>query len=83
MPFITSDDLWLGSIFLVILAVIIVFIIGIYYLIQYAKTRRKAYLITGLILTFLLPGILLCLGFLLWLPNVAMGYGPPPSNYVP
>ena len=66
-----------------ILAVIIVFIIGIYYLTQYAKTRRKAYLITGLILTFLLPGILLCLGFLLWLPNVAMGYGPRPRTMCP
>jgi ABC-type Fe3+ transport system permease subunit len=83
MPFITSDTLWIGSILLVILAVIIVLIIGVFYLIQYAKTRRKAFLITGLMLTFLLPGILLCLGFLLWLPNVAMGYGPPPSNYAP
>jgi uncharacterized membrane protein YkgB len=62
---------------------LIAFIAGVVLLIQFARTRKVAYLIIGLLLTFLLPGILCCLSFLFWAPHIFMAYGPPPSNYVP
>ena len=62
---------------------LIAFIAGVVLLIQFARTRKVAYLISGLLLTFLLPGILCCLSFLLWAPHTFVVYGPPPSNYIP
>jgi uncharacterized membrane protein YkgB len=62
---------------------LIAFIAGVVLLIQFARTRKVAYLIIGLLLTFLLPGILCCLSFLLWAPHTFVVYGPPPSNYIP
>jgi uncharacterized membrane protein YkgB len=62
---------------------LIAFIAGVVLLIQFARTRKVAYLIIGLLLTFLLPGIFCCLSFLLWAPHTFVVYGPPPSNYIP
>jgi uncharacterized membrane protein YkgB len=62
---------------------LIAFIAGVVLLIQFARTRKIAYLILGLLLTFLIPGILCSLSFLLWAPHIFMAYGPPPSHYVP
>jgi hypothetical protein len=78
-----SHNFWVAFIFLGALAAVIIFIIGIYCLIRYWKTRRKALLFAGLIMTFLLPGCLLYLVFLVGFPNAFMAYGPPPSNDVP
>jgi ABC-type Fe3+ transport system permease subunit len=70
-------------ILLVVLAAIAALVIGVVCLIRYSKTRKKKFLAAGLILTLLLPGCLLLLGFLVWIPNAVVAYGPPPSNYVP
>jgi ABC-type Fe3+ transport system permease subunit len=75
--------LWISLIILAVLAAIAVLIAGVLFLIRFSKTRNKKFLVAGLILTLLLPGCLLLLGILLWLPTVAVGYGPAPSNYVP
>ena len=62
---------------------LIAFGAGIFFLIRYARTRKVAFLLTGLLLTFILPGVFCCLSFLFWAPHIFMAYGPPPSNYVP
>lgn len=62
---------------------LIAFIAGVVLLIQFARTRKIAYLLIGLLLTFLVPGMLCCLSFLLWAPHTFVVYGPPPSNYIP
>jgi hypothetical protein len=52
---------------------------GIYCLIRYAKTRKKAFLIVGLILSFILPGIFLCIALGIFIPSTMIVYGPPPE----
>jgi len=63
---------------------VISFILGIISLIQFARSRKPLFLILGLVLTFLLPGVCLFLSTrLLTPPDPFMVYGPPPSNHVP
>lgn len=52
---------------------------GIYCLVRYAKTRKVVFLIVGLILTFILPGIGLCAVLGVYIPSTTIVYGPPPS----
>ena len=52
---------------------------GIFCIVRYAKTRKIAFLIVGLILTFILPGICLCLALVFFIPSTMIVYGPPPS----
>ena len=52
--------------------------IGIYFLIRYARMRKRSFLVIGLILTFIVPGLVCCLAFMLWLPSATVVYGPPP-----
>jgi ABC-type Fe3+ transport system permease subunit len=59
------------------------FFAGVVLLILFARSRKTLFLILGLLLTFILPGILLCLAVILWIPNAVMVYGPPPPNYMP
>jgi hypothetical protein len=58
---------------------------GIFCLIKFAKTRRPLFLILGLLLTFILPGVCLYLIARTGTPPVdsIMTYGPPPSHDVP
>jgi hypothetical protein len=77
------EILWICLIILAVLAAIAVLVAGVICLTRYARTRVKKFLIAGLILTLLLPGCLYLIGLVVWLPNAFMGYGPPPSNYVP
>jgi hypothetical protein len=72
----------LPLIILIALAVLS-FIIGIVLLILFARSRKILFLILGLLLTFLVPGIILYLAFLLWMPSAVMVYGPPPPHYSP
>jgi len=83
MPTNSLEILWICLIVLATLAAIALLAAGIACLIRYAKTRQKKYLVAGLIMTLLVPGCLVLLGFLAWIPNAAVAYGPPPSNYVP
>jgi len=56
---------------------------GIYCLVRYAKTRKVALLITGLVLTFVLPGICLVLALVSFIPSTTIVYGPPPLTPTP
>jgi hypothetical protein len=55
---------------------------GIYCLVRYAKTRKVVFLIAGLILTFILPGICLCAVVGVYIPSTTIVYGPPPSTTI-
>ncbi len=56
--------------------------IGIFFLVRYVRTRKRSYLVIGLLLTFIVPGLLGCFSFSVWLPNAFIAYGPPP-DYAP
>ncbi|MGB7537823.1 MAG: hypothetical protein WBM17_04730 [Anaerolineales bacterium] len=83
MPDGQIEFIWIGLILLTVLIAITALIVGVLFLIRFFKTRNKQFLVAGLIMTLLLPGLFILLGFLLWLPNAFMAYGPPPSNYTP
>jgi ABC-type Fe3+ transport system permease subunit len=83
MPTDSFEILWICLIVLVVLAAVAMLTAGVACLIRYAKTRKKKFLAAGLLMTLLVPGCLVLLGFLAWLPNAAIAYGPPPSHYVP
>lgn len=52
---------------------------GIYFIVRYAKTRRTLFLILGLVLMFILPGVCLCVVLGVYIPSTTIVYGPPPS----
>lgn len=52
---------------------------GIFCIIRYVKTRKIAFLIVGLILTFILPGLFLCAFLMVFIPSTMVVYGPPPN----
>jgi hypothetical protein len=54
--------------------------VGIFFLVRYARTRKRTHLVIGLLLTFIILGLLCCFVFILWLPNAFVVYGPPPHN---
>jgi len=56
---------------------------GIYCLIRYARTRKAALLIVGLVLTFILPGICLVAALVAFIPSTTIVYGPPPITPTP
>ncbi|MCX6801392.1 MAG: hypothetical protein NTZ73_04335 [Candidatus Diapherotrites archaeon] len=63
-----------------ILAVILFFasiIGGVFSLKKYLKTKKKIFLIFGIILTFVVPGIIL---LFVILPSTMVSYGPAPPN---
>ena len=51
---------------------------GIFCIVRYTKTRKVVWLIAGLLLTFIVPGLLLCVALGVFIPSVMMVYGPPP-----
>lgn len=75
-----SGGIIIAVIVLILFLISIVF--GIFCLIRYARTRKYSYLIIGMILTFLIPGVVFCL-FLIWIPSTIMAYAPPPPDFRP
>ncbi len=72
----------LGSVIGIIVLLVFALIslgVGIYLLVRYAQTRRVPFLIGGLALTFVLPGLFCCLALMLFAPFTTVAYGPPPS----
>ena len=68
-------------IFVAVLAVIFSLVSfggGVYCIVRYARTRKVALLVGGVILTFILPGICLCLLLGVYIPSTTIVYGPPP-----
>ena len=55
---------------------------GIFCIVRYAKTRKVVWLIVGLVLTFIVPGVLLCVALGVFIPSVMMVYGPPPPTNI-
>jgi hypothetical protein len=58
--------------------ILILLVCGIFALIKYKKTKNKKYLIIGLILTFILIGVLIFIIFI-YIPSTMMAYGPGPA----
>ncbi len=55
---------------------------GIFCIVRYAKTRKVVWLIVGLLLTFIVPGLLLCVALGVFIPSVMIVYGPPPPTQI-
>jgi hypothetical protein len=55
---------------------------GIVCIVRYARTRKVVWLIVGLLLTLLVPGLLICAAIVLWIPSTMVAYGPAPT-YIP
>ena len=55
---------------------------GIFCIVRFAKTRKIAYLIVGLILTFIIPGLCLFATLAVSIPSTMVVYGPPPTMMV-
>ena len=55
---------------------------GIFCIVRFAKTRKIAYLIVGLILTFIIPGLCLFATLVVSIPSTTVVYGPPPTMMV-
>ncbi len=58
-------------------------IAGIVCLVRYAQTRQTLFLVLGLLLTFILPGMVVCCALSVWIPSVMVTYGPPPPTLRP
>lgn len=57
--------------------------VGIFLLVRYFQTRKIGFLIAGLICALVLPGLLLCLLVVLWIPSQMVVYAPPPPEFLP
>jgi len=72
-----------GILVAVIVAAIILGLVslgsGIYCIVRYARSRKVVMLIVGLILTFIVPGIFVCVVLGAFIPNTLIVYGTPPS----
>lgn len=53
---------------------------GLYCMVRYARTRRVGLLVVGLLLMFILPGLLLLLALGVMRPLPMGTYGPPPTT---
>jgi hypothetical protein len=51
---------------------------GIFSLLQYVKKKNKMLLVLGILLTFIIPGLVICAIFTLSVPDTTVVYGPPP-----
>lgn len=63
--------------------VLVSFGFGVFCLIRYARTRKKSLLLTGLLLTLILPGLISCLALIAFIPAATVVYAPPPPDYLP
>jgi hypothetical protein len=75
-----------GTLILIIAAAIILGLAsiggGIFCIVRYAKTRKVVWLIVGLVLTFIVPGVLLCVTLGVFIPGTMIVYGPPPPTNI-
>lgn len=73
-----NTGLWLiiGTCILIALAS---FIGGIICFVQYKRRRKVVWLIVGLVLTLILPGLFICLALGVFVPTTMVVYGPPPD----
>ena len=55
---------------------------GIFCIVRYAKTRKVVWLIVGLVLTLIVPGLLFCLALGVFIPSTMVVYGPPPPTTI-
>ena len=55
---------------------------GIFCIVRYAKTRKMVWLIVGLVLTFIVPGLLFCVALGVFIPSTIIVYGPPPPTTI-
>lgn len=50
--------------------------------VRYSRTRKLPYLIAGILLALIIPGILLLVLLGMWIPSTVVVYGPPPPTMV-
>jgi len=74
-----SLDLWI--VILPLLAGIISLVFGIILLVKYSKTRKGKYLFWGIILTFVVPGLLFYVALRGYIASTGMIYMPAPPNH--
>jgi len=53
-------------------------LLGIFFLIRFAKTKKRLFLILGIIFALIIPGIIVYTIFR-YRPGMTMVYGPPPG----
>jgi hypothetical protein len=49
---------------------------GIFCIVRYVKTRKIVFLIVGLLLTFILPGVFIYAALVVFIPSTMVVYGP-------
>lgn len=64
-----------------ILAGIVSLVFGIMLLVKYSKKRKNKYLFWGIILTFVVPGILFYIALRGYISSTGMVYMPAPPNH--
>jgi len=74
------DTTLLITISILVIAAIVSIVFGILSFIKYSKTRKNIYLALGIILTFVVPGILLYLAFRFYVSSTMVVYMPGPDN---
>ncbi|MFH2103936.1 MAG: hypothetical protein ABIJ39_11345 [Chloroflexota bacterium] len=52
---------------------------GVICLVKYARTRKVTWLVAGLLLTFLVPGLACLCALAVFYPSIMVVYGPPPE----
>jgi len=77
----------MSSLYIILMAVAVILAlvslgVGIYFIIRYARSRKTPFLITGLVLTFVLPGLFLCVVLGIFIPATTIVYGPPPPTNI-
>jgi hypothetical protein len=55
---------------------------SIFCFVRYSRTRKRAYLVAGILLSLIIPGILICIVLGMFIPSTTVVYGPPPPTMV-
>jgi len=72
----------LAMLVIVIIAIIVSIIFGIFSFIKYGKTGKKKFLFLGIILTFVVPGIVLYIVLRTYIFSTAIVYMPGPGTNI-
>ena len=51
---------------------------SIFCFVRYSRTRKRAYLVAGILLALIIPGIIVCFVLGVFVPGTTVVYGPPP-----
>jgi len=63
-----------------VLVAIVSLVFGILSFVKYGKTGKKSFLFWGILLTFIIPGILIYFALKFYVPSIMIEYMPSPDN---